>query len=60
MERVSQNVLPLVRIALDIIFAIASALGWRTRWLSKPTSPEEPMETQDVPVAESGRQTKRK
>jgi hypothetical protein len=60
MEQASQNVLPLVRIALDIIFAIASALGWRTRWFVKPTSPEEPMETQDVPAAESGRQTKRK
>jgi hypothetical protein len=34
--------LPFIRVALDILFAIASALGWRTRWFNKPTSPEEP------------------
>jgi hypothetical protein len=42
--------LPFVRVALDVIFAIASALGWRVRWIN-PTSPEEPKS----PPSEDGR-----
>jgi hypothetical protein len=42
LEKLSNNALIFVRVALDVIFAIASALGWRIRWIINPTDSEEP------------------